>query len=77
VGVENMSVEDWGTYALSVKDRQKSLASAFRDRMTIGQSFNDSNKYRQDFYNDVIKLAEEVNLQTFTVSEKMTVFSSS
>ena len=67
VDVENMSVEDRRTYTLSVEDRQKSLATAFRDRMTTGQSFNDSNKYRQNFYDDVIKLAEEENFQTFTV----------
>jgi hypothetical protein len=77
VDVENMSDDDRGAYALSVKNRQMSLASAFRDRMTKGQSFKDPNKYRQDFYKDVIKLAEEVNFQTFTVFERMTVSSSS
>jgi hypothetical protein len=72
-----MSNDERAEYASSVKGRQASLASAFRDRMTIGQSFKTPNIYRESFYKDVTKLAEEVNFMTFPDFERMTVFSSS
>jgi hypothetical protein len=58
----------------SVKSRQAWLASTFREQMTLGQSFNTSNKYRKGFYNDVIRSANEVNSLTFLVFERMTFF---
>ncbi len=45
----------------AVMRRQEMLASAFRDLMTRGQSLEQSNAYRQSFYQEVIKLAKEVN----------------
>jgi hypothetical protein len=48
-----------------IKDRQVWLASTFREKMTSGQSFKISNKYRKDFYNDVILSADKVNFCIF------------
>jgi len=45
-----------------VRKRQGMLARAFRDRMTRGQSFKVSNDYRNFFYQEVIKLANEVKI---------------
>jgi hypothetical protein len=38
------------------------IASAFRERMTAGQTVNESSTYRSDFYKRVVKHAEEVSL---------------
>ncbi len=51
----------------SVVERQRRLASAFRERMTAGQSYDASNLYRESFYDEVIKLADEVNFLSFPV----------
>ena len=59
-----------------VTDRQKDLASAFRQRMTEGQTFYTSNPYRKKFYSDVIKEATEVNSLSFPVLVRMTAFPS-
>jgi hypothetical protein len=59
-----------------VADRQKDLASAFRERMTSGQTYNTTNLYRKAFYTEVIKEAKEVNFLLFPVFVRMTVFSS-
>jgi hypothetical protein len=48
-----------------IKERQVWLASTFREKMTSGQSFKISNKYRKDFYNEVILTAEKVNFRLF------------
>lgn len=47
--------------SLAVRQRQEVLASAFRDLMTRDQSLEQSNAYRRSFYQEVIKLATEVN----------------
>jgi hypothetical protein len=52
-------------HVASIKERQRWLASTFRDEMTSGQSFKISNKYRKDFYNDVILSADKVNFRLF------------
>lgn len=52
-------------HVASIKERQRRLASTFRDEMTSGQSFKISNKYRKEFYNDVILSAEKVNFRLF------------
>jgi hypothetical protein len=51
--------------ASQVTERQKCLASEFRKRMTANDSFDYHNNYRQDFYKEVIQLAEEVNPRIF------------
>ncbi|KAF8491845.1 hypothetical protein F5888DRAFT_1892004 [Russula emetica] len=43
----------------SVVNRQKKLASAFRERMTKGQSYHSSNSDRRTFYKDVIARAKQ------------------
>jgi hypothetical protein len=53
--------------ASAVGQRQEVLASAFRDLMTKGQSLERSNAYRRSFYQEVIKLATEVNRSDFNV----------
>jgi hypothetical protein len=55
-----------------VTDRQKDLASAFRQCMTEGQTFYTSNPYRKKIYSDVIKEATEVNFLSFPVLVRMT-----
>ncbi|KAF8492177.1 hypothetical protein F5888DRAFT_1806903 [Russula emetica] len=42
-----------------VELRQAKLASAFRDRMTKGQSYQGPNAYREGFYKKVTRLADE------------------
>ncbi len=71
-----MSKENRNHYASLVVDRQKKLASTFRELMTTGQSYHTSNHYRESFYEEVIKLADEVNLPSFPVFVRMTVFTS-
>jgi hypothetical protein len=51
--------------ASQVTERQKCLASKFRKRMTENDSFDYNNNYRQDFYKEVIQLAEKVNPRIF------------
>ena len=46
-------------------DRQRDLASAFRELMTEGQTYEASNSYRSDFYAEVTSEAEEVNFLPF------------
>jgi hypothetical protein len=47
----------------AVKKRQNLLASRFRDKMTEGSSFEEANKYRQTFFEDVIKKADQVGFR--------------
>jgi hypothetical protein len=49
-----------------VKLRQAKLASAFRDRMSEGQSFQGPNAFRNEFYNNVMQAADEVRLLVFS-----------
>ena len=62
-----------------VKDRQAWLASTFRDLMTTGQSFDASNTYREKFYDDVIKLANQNTPMSSgsLFGERITIFSGS
>ena len=48
-----------------VKLRQEKLASAFRDRMTEGQSYKGPNAYRKGFYKKVTQVADEVSFREF------------
>jgi hypothetical protein len=48
-----------------VQLRQAKLASAFRDRMTEGQSYQGTNTYRKAFYKKVTQLADEVSFRGF------------
>jgi hypothetical protein len=59
-----------------VVNRQKKLASAFREHMTKGQSYHSSNSDRRTFYEDVTARAKQVNFLSFFVFVRMTVFSS-
>jgi hypothetical protein len=61
---------------LMVVNRQKRLASAFREYMTKGQTCHTSNSNRRTFYNQVIKLANEVNFRSFPAFVRITVLSS-
>jgi len=45
----------------SARDHHAKLASAFRERMTPGDSYKDPNVYRKMFYNKVIEQADQVN----------------
>jgi hypothetical protein len=38
------------------------IAFVFRERMTAGQTVKESNNYRSNFYNSVVKHAKEVSL---------------
>ena len=62
-----MFKEDRKDYVSLVVDRQGKLASAFRERMTAGQSYDASNLYRKLFYDEVTKLVDEVNFLSFPV----------
>lgn len=55
-------------YASYVKDRQEWLASTFRDLMTTAQSYKISNTYRKEFYDEVNRLADQVNCPDFRPS---------
>jgi hypothetical protein len=46
--------------ALLVKERQRMLAVAFRDNMTIGQAFQGPNLYRKGFFEKIIEIANKV-----------------
>lgn len=59
------SSRERGERASAVRQCQEALASAFRDLMTRGQSLEQSNVYRRSFYQEVIKLATEVNHRCF------------
>ena len=63
-------------YVTLITDRQKGLASAFREHMTKGQTYHTTNPYRNVFYRDVINEAKEVNFPSFPIFARMTVFSS-
>jgi len=60
---QSPSQPDW--HAKLVKRRQAILANAFRDRMTKDQGLQRPNAYRQQFYREVIELADEVSFHTF------------
>ncbi len=57
-------------------DRQRRLASAFREHMTEGQTQDASNSYRREFYREVTAEAEEVNFLPFPVFVRITFFTS-
>lgn len=44
----------------NIISRQERLATAFRERMTEGQRFEDTGQYRQEFFEEVIDRAEDV-----------------
>ncbi|KAI9434407.1 hypothetical protein F5148DRAFT_998459 [Russula earlei] len=52
-------------------DRHKRLASAFRQCMTMGQSYRGTNVYRGSFYDDVIKMATEFAENSENVGDKV------
>ena len=54
--------------------RQEDLAVAFRDKMTVGQTFERSNVYRKRFYDEVIEVADKVNFHIFPHLVTLTVF---
>jgi hypothetical protein len=53
---------------------QEDLAAAFRDKMTVGQTFDRSNVYRKRFYDKVIEEADKVNFHGFPHFVTLTVF---
>jgi len=53
---------DADEYVKLAIERQRQLASAFREFMTKGQSFGNVNDHRQEFYAKVIKAAKAVSL---------------
>ena len=73
---ENLTQEERNEYVSMVAHRQKKLASAFREHMTKGQTYDAPNDYRNSFYMEVINAAERVNFPSFPVFVRMTVFSS-
>ena len=62
---EHLYQEKPKEYVSFVIDRQKKLASAFREYMTKDQSYCASSSNRITFYDEVIKLAETVNSLSF------------
>jgi hypothetical protein len=76
VAAEKLSQEERDKYVTLVADRQKKLASAFRNQMTEGQKYDTPNRYRGTFYTEVTNGAEEVNFLSFPVFVRMTFFSS-
>jgi hypothetical protein len=77
VDAEHLPEEDHNKYLSLLANRQKELASAFREHMTKDQTYDTPNDYRNDFYTEVINEAEKVNFLFFPVSVRITVFSSS
>jgi hypothetical protein len=63
-------------YVTLAADRQMKLASAFREHMTKGQTYQAPNSYREAFYTEVVNEAKEVNFRSIPVFVRMTVFSS-
>jgi hypothetical protein len=63
-------------YVSLVVNRQKRLASVFREHMTKGQTYHTSNSNRRTFYADVTNMAKQVIFLSFRVFVRMTVFSS-
>jgi len=59
-----------------VVDRQKKLASAFREHVTKGQLYHISSLNRSTFYALVTARAKQVNFLSFPVFVRMKVFSS-
>lgn len=55
----NLSEEDHHKYLLLLVNRQKELASAFREHMTRDQTYDTPNQYRNDFYTEVTYEAEK------------------
>ena len=70
---ENLTQEERNEYVSMVAHRQKKLASAFRENMTKGQTYDATNNYRNSFYKEVINAAERVNFPSFPVFVRMTV----
>ena len=69
-----MSEEERGLNESSVEARQMSLASAFRDQMTEGQSFQIPNTYRKNFHSDVTGLANKVSFLACPIFVRITVY---
>ena len=44
----------------SVQERQSLLADRFRENMTEGTTFGEANEYREKFFNEVIRRANQV-----------------
>ena len=63
-------------HVLLAVDRQKDLASVFREYMNDGQTHEMANDYRRAFYEEVVDGGEEVNFPSFRVFVRMTVLSS-
>ncbi|KAI9512364.1 hypothetical protein F5148DRAFT_1008366 [Russula earlei] len=59
--------------AIEREERHEMLALAFHEHMTQGQS-HPTDDYRETFYNNVIKLANEVNILTFLAGENLCRF---
>jgi hypothetical protein len=79
--LDNVAAKNWYTEnpeecVSSVVDRQKKLASAFREHMTKGQLYHTPNINRRTFYEEVTARAKQVNFLSFPVFVRMTVFSS-
>jgi hypothetical protein len=69
-GEEPMKCVSW------VEDRQKKLASAFREHMAKDQLYLTSSPNRRAFYARVIAMAKQVNFLSFPFFVRMTIFSS-
>ncbi len=76
VAARNLYREMPKEYVSLVVEREKKLASAFREHMTKDQSYHASNSNRETFYGEVIKLAETVSFLSFPVFVRMSIFSS-
>jgi hypothetical protein len=76
VAAKNMYKEMPTEYVSLVVERQKRLASAFREHMTEGQTYHTTNSNRRTFYTDVTNMAKQVNFLSLLVFVRMTVFSS-
>jgi hypothetical protein len=48
----------------SIIKRQEALAKAFHERMAEGQTYERTGKYREKFFDKVIKKAEKVSFST-------------
>jgi hypothetical protein len=59
VAAKNMYKEMPTEYVSLVVERQKRLASAFREHMTEGQTYHTTNSNRRTFYTDVTNMAKQ------------------
>ena len=73
---KKLSEETRDEYVRLLAIRQKELASAFREHMTKGQTYDTPNPYRSAFYTEVTTEAEKVKFLSFSVFVRMTVFPS-